>query len=288
MLKHMNLRYIYQPHQGIPTARNKGILHATGQIIAFVADDYLLEFDYVKTIIEFFKKHQNAVAVRFKVNGADRSFVSRINHFYFDASVKKRLRLVPGNREEITMNHDLDASGGAAFKKMVFEEVGLFDESLQRAEDTDMAIRMRGRGLNIYYNPYHVIRHRYNPSLLDTIRKSFLTGIYRYDYYLKYSGKYFSWNGLVRSGSVSKMDALLHAYWSAKETDSLGVFVVSIPFLFVFEFVNKIGFFLSMCYQILVMISGCRLLKKKIVGGADPSCVQSKAKSTEEDGTINT
>ena len=251
MSKHANLRYVYQPHQGIPAARNSGIRHAAGTMIAFVADDYLLEPDYAKTIMDFFRNHQDAVAVRFKVIAADDSLVGRINHFYFDASIKKRLRLSTGRSEEITTDHDLDASGGATFRRTVFEKVGLFDESLQRVEDTDLARRMRAQGLHIYYNPLHAIKHRYNPSLRDTIRKCFLTGIYRYDYYSKYSSKSLAWNDLAKSGAKSKISAVFHAYQSAKEADSLGVFIISIPFLFIFESTNKLGFLLSMCYRAL-------------------------------------
>ena len=36
--QHAHVKYFHQPHKGIAAARNNGIVHATGEIVAIVAD----------------------------------------------------------------------------------------------------------------------------------------------------------------------------------------------------------------------------------------------------------
>ncbi len=261
-MKHPGLKYCQQGHKGIPAARNKGIVNALGDVIAIVADDYLLEPDYAETIIKFFRENPGAMVVRFKIIAAESDFASRVSHFYFDVSVRRRLsceetagkhwienlkrkwRKLPVTEEQITIQHDLEAAGGAAFKREVFEKVGLFDESLLRAEDTDMTRRLRAEGIPVYYYPYHRIRHRYGRrSVFDTVSKCFATGRNRWKYHKKYSNNPVSLFRLMVWGIVEKSGALLSAFWRARQSSSVGEFFLYLPFMFLFETSNKLGFF---------------------------------------------
>lgn len=179
---HRRINNVYQPHRGIAAARNNGIAHATGDVVAIVADDYILDPTYASTIMQFFAERPAAQVVRFKMVAAGRDLGSRISHFYFDVSVTRRLtpdppppvhtwkeRLArvwhktPRFEETITTRHQLEAAGAAAFRRGVFESVGRFDESLQRAEDTDMTMRLRALGIDVYYYPFQEIRHQVQP-----------------------------------------------------------------------------------------------------------------------------
>src|SRR4029078_7560330 len=59
--RHPHLKYAGQPHRGIPSARNNGIAHAPGDIVAIVADDSLLEPTYASTIVQFFEERPEAM-----------------------------------------------------------------------------------------------------------------------------------------------------------------------------------------------------------------------------------
>ncbi len=191
------LRAVHQPARGIPAARNAGIRAAAGEIIAIVADDYLLAPDYVHTFVEFFRERPNAQVVRFGIVPADRSPGSLLSHFYYEVSFRKRLQIherpppsskkeklfdyfrkLPAPPEQITTEHRLEAAGAAAFRRAVFERVGFFDETLKRAEDTDLSARLRHMGIDIYYYPFHKIRHRYGRWGGDTFKKSLESGYY--------------------------------------------------------------------------------------------------------------
>ena len=264
MSAHEHVRYFYQSHKGIPATRNHGITKATGDIIAIVADDYILAPDYAETVMTFFRQNPDAAVVRFKVVPSRFDLGSRISHFYFDLSVRRRLyeaanppplgwkkhikRLLQKMSmpdEKITTRHGLEAAGAAAFRREVFSKVGSFDESLKRAEDTDMTKRLSSIGIPVYYFPHHHIRHQYSPFLLDTIYKCFYTGFNRYKYYQKHGELAERKYGVIKALLVMKLNFMLNILWRARQTTSARECLLFLPFIVLFEVVNKLGFLSS-------------------------------------------
>lgn len=251
---HPRIRYCPQPHGGIAAARNRGIVSATGTLVAIVADDYLLATDYARTVVSFFRDHPDAQVVRFKLVAADDRFMSRVGHAYQEASVQRRLvdgwefsgyremwRLLRVE-EKLTTKHGLEAAGAAAFRREVFDRVGLFDESFARAEDSDFTVRLRTAGIPIHYCPFHLVRHRYDSSLRDVLRTAYKSGRFRWRYHSKYADGLVSLNSLVRLGLKMKLSVLYWACWRARQTGSLVRFVTYVPFMLLIEAATKAGF----------------------------------------------
>lgn len=251
---HPHLRYCPQPHGGIAAARNTGIRNATAGLIAIVADDYLLAPDYARTVVGFFREYPEAQVVRFKVVAADDDFLSRVCHAYHEASVKRRLadgwefsgyrnmwRLLRVE-EKITTDHGLEAAGAAGFRREVFQQVGLFDESFARAEDTDFTVRLREAGIPIHYFPFHQIRHRYDSSLRAVAGVAFRSGRFRWRYYVKYAHGRVKVPSLLRLGLGMKLSVLYWACWRARQTGSLARFILYLPFMLLIETAIKAGF----------------------------------------------
>jgi GT2 family glycosyltransferase len=251
---HPELSYHYQPWRGIAAARNLGLRHASGEVVAIVADDYLLAPDYARTVLRFFADHPEAAVVRFKVVAGSHDFVSRVCHAYQEASVKRRLAegLPQAGRrpswraameeEKTTSRHGLEAAGGAAFRREVFRRVGVFDESLPRGEDTDFTRRLRAAGIPVFYFPFHEIRHRYSPSLGAALRTAFLSGRGLRRYQAKVAAGGVRLASLLSQGLALNFLSLYWACWRARQTRSLGRFVLYLPFLFLLEMSNKSGF----------------------------------------------
>nr|MBP7276257.1 glycosyltransferase [Kiritimatiellia bacterium] len=188
------LRAVHQEPRGIPAARNAGIRASGGDLVAIVADDYLMAPDYVKTFVSFLQEHPEAGVVRFGIIPASRWPGSLVSHFYYEVCFRRRLqqprlwpegasrmeklrtyfRRLPKAPEGLSTNNMLEAAGAAAFRKEVFDRVGLFDETIKRGEDTDMSIRMRKEGIVMVYDPSHKIRHRYGRWGGDTLKKTFM------------------------------------------------------------------------------------------------------------------
>jgi len=256
---HPEIRYCPQPHAGIGAARNRGIRNAAGSLVAIVADDYVLEPDYARTVVGFFREHPDAQIVRFKLAAADDSFLSRVGHAYQEASVQRRLvegREFSGYRgmwrlfraeEKLTTEHGLEAAGAAAFRRGVFDRVGLFDESFARAEDSDFTVRLRAAGVPIHYFPFHLIRHRYSTSLRDVLRTAFRSGRFRWRYHAKHVDGRVSLGSLLLLGLKMKLSALFWACWRARQTGSLVRFAAFLPFMLLVEAVTKAGFVAEGC-----------------------------------------
>ena len=263
-LEHPNLRYLRQPHKGIPAARNLGIRHAKGDFIAIVADDYLLPPEYASSVVAFFHEHPEADIVRSKLIASRQDLGSRISHLYFDASIQRRLHLtsptpevgvvkklcmllkkVPPPEERVTTDHHLEAAGAAGFRRDVFERVGLFDETLLRAEDSDLTQRLRKLNIPVHYNPALTVAHQYHPLMLDTLHKCFSTGLYRYRYHRKHPlqvAGHPTTQGMINRMVRHKINGVVHAIFWVRQAAGGPQMVFYLPFMLLFEAVNKLGF----------------------------------------------
>jgi len=248
------IRYCRRPHGGIAAARNTGIVNATGDVIAIVADDYLLAPDYARTVVSFFRANPAAMIVRFRLVAADDRFLSRVSHAYQEASTSRRLAdggRFGGHRAlwrrrpaptSTTTEHGLEAAGAAAFRREVFSRVGLFDESFVRAEDSDLTARLRAAGIPVHYCPNHAIRHRYDTDLRTVLRTAHLSGRYRWRYYAKHDAPALTGAALVRLRFATKLSALYWACWRSAQAGSLGKFLSYLPVMVLIEGANKAGF----------------------------------------------
>ena len=264
---HENVRCARHEHRGIPATRNLGLRHARSPVVAIVADDYILDRTYAERVLRFFHEHPGAEVVRFGIVPARYDAASRISHAYYRASVLRGL-LIPGDSpsfrapaevpRESTTEHGLDASGAAAFRREVFTRVGVFDETLARAEDSDLTVRLRRAGIAIHFEPNLPVRHQYDPYLRDTLMKSWLTGWYRYHHRRK--------NGVAKGALrvtidqlAQKVTALRAELRASRREGALGWFVVGLPFLLLFEATNKAGFVCSwLCDRALPRSGGRR------------------------------
>ena len=263
--RHPNLRSIHQAQRGIPTARNIGLRNSTGQIIAFIADDYRLPPHYIRFVVDFFECRPEAKIVRFKVVSTGSSPASRINAFRYEANVRGALRpgvgqgengwlsrlrsaggRLPATPEALTVRHELEASGGAAFRREVFGQVGCFDDCLKRAEDADFADRAREKNIPIYYNPALEIEHGECLSFRDALRKNFQSGFYQAWLILKRQARRRGVSGPPRSRLeliLADMAGFpLRIFSQAQQADSFQDILLSLPFLLLFELSHGLGF----------------------------------------------
>ena len=267
--QHSHIRYVRQPHRGIPAVRNLGITAAKADLIAIVADDYVFSPDYATTIFRFFQELPKAAIIRFEIVAAGHDLSSRLSHFYYEISFLNRLhpqreqpssrwawflqyfRRIPLPEEKIKTDHELEAAGAAAFRREVFKKVGLFDERLLRAEDTDMTRRLKAINVPVHYYPFHKVKHQYAFACVDTIGKCFDTGLHRYLLYKKYAGKTTIKDRAV--GAVyALLDQFLRSIWRARQAKRAWQFFLYFPAMLFFETAVKAGF----CWGVVrVMVS---------------------------------
>lgn len=236
------VRHVRGTHRGIAAARNLGLRAARGTTyVAFVADDYVLGPRYLETALEYLESTPAADVVRFRVVPTEQHLGARISHSYYDASVVRRLaseQVGTLGRSAVAADAGpgetttLEAAGAAVFRRAALDAVGGWDESLRRAEDTEMTARLRAEGYRVHFHPAEVVGHAYRRFPSDTMRKCVATGFHRAQL-TRSAGK------AVAGGKLSGLGALL---WRARANGSVGRALLALPWLVLFEALTLAGY----------------------------------------------
>ncbi|MEM1239887.1 MAG: glycosyltransferase [Cyanobacteria bacterium P01_H01_bin.26] len=125
---------------GPSAARNKGICAAQGRYIAFLDSDDLWEADYLKTQVDTLNNQVSPEPTHFSVSDV----------WLWETDRNVRLHRPQGKHPDYTsLLHHLLAAGSfihtpsaVVVHRQAFDQVGLFNESLRFAEDTDLYIRL--------------------------------------------------------------------------------------------------------------------------------------------------
>lgn len=127
------IKYIFQTNQGVSSARNRGIASSNFEWIAFLDSDDLWESEKLAKHKAFHTLHP-------------KSLMSYTDELWIrDAKVikvpKKYQKPAEGLFEK-SLSHCIIAPSSACIHRSVFEQVGLFDESLEVCEDYDLWLRI--------------------------------------------------------------------------------------------------------------------------------------------------
>ena len=183
-----NIRYFYQRHYGLGRARNQGIRMSDSDIIVFIDDDNYIESSFLADVSAFLKEHPEISVCHFKIKTDQNILSRRFAHFsyyaWFNYKVnifnhKNQLRsLVLRNQYEnnIFKANFLGVGQGCALRRDIFNKVGLYDEQFIIGEDSDFSLRLKERGIDIWYNPGIEVFHYYRGNLILLAIKEFNMG----------------------------------------------------------------------------------------------------------------
>jgi len=147
--KFRHIQHIENPKRIVPAALNLGIRHATGQYILRMDGHAKAAPDYVERCVEALEKN--------RVDGVGGPIIS-VN----DSDTGKAIALamsspfgVGNSRFRTSDNQEclVDSVAFPAYKKEIFDKVGLFDEELVRCQDDEFNFRIRHFGGKILLTP---------------------------------------------------------------------------------------------------------------------------------------
>ena len=127
------VRYLYQTNQGPAAARNRGIEHAQGSLLAFADADDLWPADKLALQLPFLIKDPAIEIV-----------MGRIQQVLLSRTVDGETQATEFGEPAFSVN-----LGSAVIRKSVFERVGWFDETMRYSEDVDWFMRAREAGAAI-------------------------------------------------------------------------------------------------------------------------------------------
>jgi glycosyltransferase involved in cell wall biosynthesis len=167
------LRLIREPRQGLSYARNAGIEAARAPILAFTDDDVEAAPGWVETIVSALDAHPQVDGVGGRVLPAwirqRPSWLTR--EHWAPLALQDH-----GDRRRIFDQARPTGLVGAnvAFRRGVFERIGLFSKDLQRVkegigstEDHDLLSRLYGAGGRMLYEPKMLVVARVQPDRYD-------------------------------------------------------------------------------------------------------------------------
>ena len=159
-----DLKLVTETKQGLSNARNAGITASKGEYVAIVDDDETLESSYIESYIEFFDSFPTAMAAGGAVRAEYESHRPRWMSHYTERMIANPIdldvvvTLFPSSR--------VPAGGNMAFRREIFDRVGLFNPRLGRngqsligGEENDLFARLRAAGELLYFVPNAAIYH---------------------------------------------------------------------------------------------------------------------------------
>lgn len=236
------LRYCFEEKQGLSHARNCGITNAHGDLLVYVDDDAIVNKEYLSTYADFFKRNSDAVAAGGPIlpqyDGCEEP--DWMSH-YTRQLVTGKLYL--GEKEREFPGDAFPGGGNAAYRKSVFDAVGLFNVELGRkgnsligAEEKDLFDKMTSRGMKFYYLPTAILYHLIPPKKLTQDyfdRLTYSIGVSEHYRTLQISKKkYFVrlakeaikwaativlWTGFALRGKFSKGNKLISFRWNVTQ-----------------------------------------------------------------------
>ena len=168
----VDVRYLFEPTQGLSHARNSGILATDSEYIAFTDDDVIVDQDWLKCVVETFTTN-NADCVGGKIVPC---WLGERPRWLTDNLLNVLAVLDHGDKAlELGLRDDDRTLFGAnfAFKRESLVKAGMFDVALGRkgafgaGEDKEVLQKLKQAEGRVIYNPGAIVFHKVSPERLS-------------------------------------------------------------------------------------------------------------------------
>ena len=173
----LRVELVTQARAGPGAARNAGVAHAGGELIAFTDDDCRPRSDWLGRLADRFRAAPEEATGGRTVNALGRNPFSRAAQLVIDVGYRQNNE-GPADRRWFTTNNLAVPAAG-------FRAVGGFDPTFRTAEDRDFCSRWTAAGLRMAYEPRAVVEHAHELTFASFARVHFDYGRGSFRYHRK-------------------------------------------------------------------------------------------------------
>jgi len=159
------IKIISEEKQGPAAVRNRGILNAVGEVIAFTDSDCLVDKNWLINIVKPLEDENVGIVGGKILSVQPCNYIETYGETIHDHEAAVNESIIP---YIITMNWASRAS--------VLKNVGYFNESFIKSEDTELSRRISLAGFKLIYNSDAIIYHRNEKSLRGLFGEGFVHG----------------------------------------------------------------------------------------------------------------
>ena len=172
-----SLKYYKQANKGPAAARNKGVEHASGEIILFTGDDCIPDAQLLEEHNRYyqqFKDDNNRGVLGFTGIHPDIEITPFIEYLYTSGHQFAYPSLIDG--KEVSFEHFYTTN--LSLPKVKITEIGGFDDEFHYAafEDIEFGYRLSHTGFKLIYNQNARAYHNHTMNLSRFIKRSFNVG----------------------------------------------------------------------------------------------------------------
>jgi glycosyltransferase involved in cell wall biosynthesis len=180
-----NLRYIYEPIQGLSQARNTGWQNARGEYVAYLDDDAIAYPQWLEKILEVFATVNPKPGA---VGGKIEPIWEAPRPSWLSEGLAQGLTILDWSETPIFLESDRWLAGAnVAYPKHLLQEMKGFDVNLGRkgsnllsCEESLLHDRLKNNGYQLYYHPAVAVRHHIHSSRLVKdwhIKRNYWNGV---------------------------------------------------------------------------------------------------------------
>ena len=167
------VRYVREPRPGLNWARNRAIVEARGEILAYADDDVLVDPGWLRGLAATFARHPEVMAVSGLVVPAELETDAQVlfeKNGGFGRGFRRRWYRLdqPAFSRVSALGAGAYGTGAnMAFRRPVFDQIGAFDPALDVGTatngggDLEMFFRVLKGGRTLVYEPNAVVFHRH-------------------------------------------------------------------------------------------------------------------------------
>ncbi|MBD2578574.1 glycosyltransferase [Oscillatoria sp. FACHB-1406] len=190
------IRYVCEPRPGLDWARNRAIIEAKGEILAYTDDDVVVDRGWVKALAKAFVENPEVMAITGLVVPYELETEAQVlfewNGGFGRGFDRKWYRVYPDSKMPWGWLGAGQFGTGAnmAYRRCIFEEIGPFDPALDVGTptngggDLEMFFRVLKKGHTLLYEPDALVRHRHRRDYEKLHSQLTNNGIGLYSYFV--------------------------------------------------------------------------------------------------------